>query len=595
VGPTTADFLPKAKAEGSAGSRAGPGQFFLLHSAAVLLKFPLSNAVPGATVAVPKAKSDATAVARTQRELAEMAAAEATGEELRLPDAELDASRVALASSDAKLRLALEAARMATWEWDVETDAVLGSVGREALYGRTPGTLPTRAAVLAAVHPEDRMRAEATIFRAMHRQPGEEEFDAVEFRIITPDGRIRWLRSQGRVTERDPATGRPLRAAGVTFDITERRQAEAEAEQTRAAIHAIYESVPVGLGLIDRQGRVVCMNARLGAILGMPAGEQAGRRLREILPAAVVEPMEKAHRRVIAEARPVTGLELVCETEAGPGDFRYWVANFQPIRREPEGKGEAVAASLMLEDVTDRRRAEARRDLLAREVDHRAKNALAVVQAAVRLTRAEHPADFARAVEGRIAAVARAQTLLAESHWKGADLCALLEGALSAFLGTAEGAGERVRLDGPAVTLAPAAAQPLSMAVHELATNATKYGALSAPGGQLSVTWRIDAEAGLLRLRWEEAGGPRIEAAPARRGFGSRVIDATIRDQLGGTVRRHWKRAGLVCDLALPLARSLARGAGPARARAAAAPPAAARSRPAKPGADPPAATRADR
>jgi len=196
-------------------------------------------------------------------------------------------------------------------------------------------------------------------------------------------------------------------------------------------------------------------------------------------------------------------------------------------------------------------------------------------------------------VEGRIAAMARAQALLAESHWKGAGLRALLEGALSAFLAM-EGAGERARLEGPAATLSPAATQPLSMAVHELATNAMKYGALSAPGGKVCVTWPIDGEAGLLRLRWEETGGPRIEAAPARRGFGSRVIDATIRDQLGGTIRRFWKETGLVCELTLPLARSLAWNGGRSRVPGAEAPRAAARSRPARPGADPPAATRAD-
>jgi len=547
---------------------------------------------------VTKAKPDAAALARTQKELAdriaELVAAEATNEALRLAIAELSASRAALAASEAKLRLALEAARMATWDWDAESDRTLGSAGREALYGRRPGMLPTLSVVLGTVHPEDRERAEATIHRALHRRPGEEEFDAVEYRIITPDAQIRWLRSQGRVTERDPATGRPLRAAGVTFDITERREAEEAAERRRAAIHAIYDSVPVGLALVDHQGQVVCMNARLGAILGVPAGAQPAKRgLRDLVPASVVETVDKAFRRVIAEAKPVTGLELACETAAAPGDPRHWVANLQPIPRESEGKGEVASVSLMLEDVTERRRAEARRDLLAREVDHRARNALAVVQAAVRLTRAPDSATFAEAVEGRIAAMARAQTLLAESHWKGAGLCALLEGALSAFLAM-EGAEERAWLEGPAATLSPAATQPLSMAMHELATNATKYGALSAPGGKVRVTWRIDGEAGLLRLRWEETGGPRIEAAPARRGFGSRVIDATIRDQLGGTVRRFWKETGLVCELALPLARSLAGNGGRSKVPGAEAPPATGRSRPARPGADPPAATRAD-
>ena len=110
---------------------------------------------------------------------------------------------------------------------------------------------------------------------------------------------------------------------------------------------------------------------------------------------------------------------------------------------------------------------------------------------------------------------------------------------------------------GPAVA-GPAAAQALSMALHELATNATKYGALSVPGGRVSLSWEVDSVADALRLRWIEAGGPALEAPPARRGFGSRVLEATLRDQLGGCAVRRWEAEGLVYEAELPLARALA-------------------------------------
>ncbi|MFC7474716.1 sensor histidine kinase [Dankookia sp. GCM10030260] len=208
-------------------------------------------------------------------------------------------------------------------------------------------------------------------------------------------------------------------------------------------------------------------------------------------------------------------------------------------------------------DFTARKEAEERQALLMREVDHRAKNALAVVQAVLRLTKAATAQEFGRAIEGRVAALARAQTLLTESRWMGADLNAMLHGELDPFLGNA--GSTRVSFDGPALTVAPMAAQPLSMTLHELATNAAKYGSLSAPGGALDLKWSIDQLNDRLRLRWTETGGPRIAAPPTGRGFGSRVIRTTIHDQLGGEVAFEWQPDGLVCLMDLPLGRVVAR------------------------------------
>jgi len=209
-------------------------------------------------------------------------------------------------------------------------------------------------------------------------------------------------------------------------------------------------------------------------------------------------------------------------------------------------------------DFTARKEAEERQNLLMREVDHRAKNALAVVQAVLRLTKADTPQDFARAIEGRVAALARAQTLLTESRWMGADLTAMLRGELDPFLGNA--GSTRVTLNGPALAVSPMAAQPLSMTLHELATNSAKYGSLSMPGAALDLTWRVDAAADRLHLRWAESGGPAVAGPPAGRGFGSRVIRTTIHDQLGGEVALDWLPSGLVCRIELPLGRVVAPG-----------------------------------
>ena len=504
-------------------------------------------------------------MAGMERDLAEsrahLAEASAANAALRRANVELEAGRAALAESEARLRVALDAARMANWDWDLAGDATWGSAGREALYGRPPGSLRTRGDVLAAVHPEDRAMAAATIARAMQGRSGGDEFEAVEFRVVHPDGTVRWLRSQGRVTARDPATGQALRAAGVTFDVTARRAAERAASRALGELRAVYDTAPVGLALLDRGGRLLSLNARLAAMLGVPQSpppSPSGRALAEVLPAPVLGTVRAGHRRVVDTGAAAPGAEVELASPAGPpGDRCCWVASLQPVLADPAEGGGVLAVSLMLEDVTERRRAEARRDLLAREMDHRARNALAVVSAAVRMTRADTVPAFVRSIEGRIAAIARAQSLLADRHWSGAGLRAVVEGALSVF--THGGSDERVRFGGPEVALAAAAVQPLSMALHELATNAVKYGALSTAEGEVSIAWTLDRPYGLLKLRWAETGGPPLAAgAPPRRGFGSRVLEATIRDQLGGRVKRAWGGRGLVCCVALPMARAVA-------------------------------------
>ncbi|TPG46922.1 hypothetical protein EAH89_24285 [Roseomonas nepalensis] len=203
---------------------------------------------------------------------------------------------------------------------------------------------------------------------------------------------------------------------------------------------------------------------------------------------------------------------------------------------------------------------EARLRLLAREVDHRAKNALSVVQATLRLTPRRDAESFAASVEGRVLALARAQTLLAADQWRGASLGTLLRTELAPFVAR-EGEGPLAELRGPAVLVPPVATQPLAMVAHELATNAVKHGALSAPGGRVLVTWEVAGDvgaapeggAGRLRLRWEERGGPPVAGPPAQRGFGSRVLQSVVRGQLGGRLDLHWHAGGLVAELEVPL------------------------------------------
>src|SRR4029079_12251769 len=190
-----------------------------------------------------------------------------------------------------------------------------------------------------------------------------------------------------------------------------------------------------------------------------------------------------------------------------------------------DGAGKLVRMSGVTSDITERKLAEERHALLAREVDHRAKNALAVVQSVVRLTRAESIPEYIVAVEGRIKALSHAHTLLSESRWQGADLKSLVSDELEPYLPGCE----LVSIQGPAITLEPAKAQSVALIIHELATNAAQYRALSQKTGHIHVDLTRTADA--IELSWNESGGPTIEI-PKKSGFGFSVIAATLRGQL---------------------------------------------------------------
>lgn len=209
-------------------------------------------------------------------------------------------------------------------------------------------------------------------------------------------------------------------------------------------------------------------------------------------------------------------------------------------------QGRLVRVSGVTVDITDRKLAEERQLLLAREVDHRARNALAVVQAIVRLTREVSQQAYVLAVEGRIHALAKAHTLLSEARWKGADVARLVAEELAPYRNSEV---QRVRIEGPSVFLAPEKAQNLALALHELATNSAKYGALSVATGRLAVAW--ENKAGMLTLRWQESAGPLVKP-PTTQGFGTKIMNASIRHQIGGDVEHDWRPSGLHCTLRIP-------------------------------------------
>lgn len=248
-------------------------------------------------------------------------------------------------------------------------------------------------------------------------------------------------------------------------------------------------------------------------------------------------------RKAMAQfAKGVTSYEAEFRIARPDGEIR-WCAGSAAATVDKGGR--VIRVSGVTVDITERKLAEERQSLLAREVDHRAKNALALAQSIVRLTRGDNVKGYIQAVEGRISALARVHTILSLSSWQGAKLGKLVDEELAPYSN-----GGQIALSGTELQLQPATAQTLALALHELVTNSAKYGALSTLSGRLSLKWEI--QSGLLNLAWEETGGPPVRK-PTSRGFGTRSVIASIESQLGGQAEFDWRPEGLLCRLSVPL------------------------------------------
>src|SRR5437764_2071494 len=243
---------------------------------------------------------------------------------------------------------------------------------------------------------------------------------------------------------------------------------------------------------------------------------------------------------------------LLDEGKPHQGEFRVrrpngevrWCASTAAASRDASGKVVRISGVTM--DITERKEAEERQTLLAREVDHRAKNAMAIVQSVVRLTRADSISNYISIIEGRIKALSRAHVLLSNSRWPGADLDKLADEEPAPYPSDHV---DRISIFGPKITLEPTKAQTLALALHELATNAAKYGALSSAAGKLALWWEVQADA--LTVQWQETAGPATRA-PSITGFGTQIITGSIERQVGGNTKFEWLPSGPRCTLMIP-------------------------------------------
>jgi two-component sensor histidine kinase len=217
--------------------------------------------------------------------------------------------------------------------------------------------------------------------------------------------------------------------------------------------------------------------------------------------------------------------------------------------RDAEGKPCGAVAAFV--DITERKQAEAQRDLLVAELSHRVKNTLATVISIAQQSFARNPnvEEARRSFDARIRALAKTHGRLAEASWSGVSLKRMLLDELAPYF---REDGSNVRVSGPPIVFGAKGALTLGMALHELATNAAKHGALSAKSGAVEVAWEVDADGQRLGVRWTESGGPTVKP-PTHSGFGRLLLERALVSDLGGDVRLDFAEDGLRCVIALPL------------------------------------------
>ncbi|MGE0255009.1 MAG: PAS domain S-box protein [Alphaproteobacteria bacterium] len=327
-------------------------------------------------------------------------------------------------------------------------------------------------------------------------------------------------------------------------DLTAQARAEAELRESEMRLQVAIAAARMGTWWLDLESGRSGYSETLAEMLGLPPGE---RELTREQRRAFMHPDDRP--RVV---------DAMARTIAGEGPYRL---EFRIVRRDGEVRWVASAGDLMrhsdrsdrivgvVRDITERRSAEERQALVTAELDHRVRNLFAVTQALVTLTgrSATSVPDLTAALAGRIAAVARVHTQLTRGEVRGASLVGILRDELEIYGDSVEARGERDCI------LSPKQGQDLSLAVHELATNAAKYGALSVPGGRVTLSWTVDVvdKAQRLRMEWMESGGPPV-TAPTRQGFGTRLINRTL-GAGGGTVALDFAPTGVRWRIDVPL------------------------------------------
>ncbi len=448
-----------------------------------------------------------------------------------------------LKRSEERLAAALEAGGLGVFDSVLGAQVLTWDHRTMDLWGFKTGETVTPSAFMEAVHPEDR-ESVALALQTAREKRGPNSFSATYRVRNRVDGIERWIRAEGGVIE-DP--GKPARFVGTVRDITQQKRTETALRDQQRLHKTITDNASLALLIMDEKQQCVFMNPAAEALTGFTLEELKGRPLHDHIhhtrPDGTHYPLGECP---IDQALPKndreTGEEVFVHKDGHFYDVRFTAS---PIRDQ---SGMPVGTVIEVENITERKKTELNLLLLMREVNHRSRNMLAVVQAiATHTASSSTPREFVKTFSDRLRSLAANHDLLVRNEWQSIDLRDLVVSQLKPLGGETF---EKISVSGPALHLSPAAAQAIGLALHELGTNAVKYGALSGHG-HVQVEWEVTG-AGRLHIRWTEAGGPVVKA-PERKGFGSRLIAEMTEMSLGGDVQLDLDPAGLRWVLTAPL------------------------------------------
>ncbi|HEX5080259.1 MAG TPA: PAS domain-containing protein [Geminicoccaceae bacterium] len=434
-----------------------------------------------------------------------------------------------------QLRLALLSSRTGIWSWDLATDAITWSDEVYRIFG-TRSFDGTPEHFRRFVHPDDDQRLWAALTAAI---AGHKPYE-IDARIVRPDGQVRWLSNHGMAAY-DQA-GRPLSMTSTVRDITGRKEAD---EQLRKFAFLVNNSRDL-IAMCDLDGRLLFVNEAGLALIGLDSAAEA----RATSIGELFFPEDRAR---------VTDAFLPGVLRGGHGTIEIRFRHFEtgePVWMSfsvfmlQDEDGRPLGFATISQDIGARKRDEERMEFLIDELNHRVRNTLAIVNAIATQTLKHAPSvqEFRIAFGGRIAALAKIHTLFASTKWSAATLRDLIVQQLEPY---ARDRADALVISGPRLLVNPKPALTLSLVIHELTTNAAKYGALSAPAGRIAIQWRIGPDRRLL-LGWKESGGPQV-ARPTVRGFGTQLIEFNIAHEFGGEARLDFLPTGLEGTLTIPL------------------------------------------
>jgi PAS domain S-box-containing protein len=444
-------------------------------------------------------------------------------------DADSSKDDVALGPGDERLRSILDAANVIAWEVDLVWNCVHSTGPVRRMLGSVPPDFP---AMVETIHPDDRDGVMAQFWSAIGTAP------TFRFEFRLNSDAPRWATAEGSIV-RD-TDGRPVLVRGITHDITERKKAEAELAERDALLWLAGKAGRVGSFAIDVRTGKMQHSPGYAVIHGLPEGAQES--LYEELRSRV-HPDDRGRLDGLRQQRGEHNTEY--RIVAPDGGVR-WIETRTLASCDSTGQLTRVVGLDI--DITKRKRAEEQQNLLIAELDHRVKNVLASVAVVARRTSEgkSSTAEFIEALERRILSMAGAHDLLSRNRWQEVGLARLVERELAPYA-----TADNTTIEGPYIGLPVKEAEAVTTVLHELATNAAKYGALSTPHGRVTVRWRRLSNGGLpprARLEWCEEGGPAV-ATTVKPGYGTSIIRDLIPYELGGTVNLVLDPAGLRCTI----------------------------------------------